>query len=257
MEKFIITKPNGWQIPCLAEIPAQCTGIVLSVHGMNSDKACPIAMALMATMPRHGLGVISYDQPGHGSQEAQDEEMTVTSCLNSLAAVEAYARDHYPSARICYFGSSFGAYILGVYLAKYPHAGHAAFMRSAGVILPQMLVGDVHADPDPAAMEVLNRQGYIETLVAGRPVRFTKTFLEELRANSMIDMYRETPPADVSLAFVHGQEDAVVPVAAIQAFAAAHAYPLTVIPGEGHSINSTPEAVDRVLELAYKHFTKE
>lgn len=255
MEKFIINKTNGYQIPCLAEIPPNCRRIIISVHGISRGKDCEIAQALMDFMPQHHFGVLSYDQPGHGGEEAQKEEMTVTSCLDSLAAVEATLRSHYPAAEISYFGSSFGAYILGVYLVRRPHAGKSAFMRGAAVILPQMLIGDVHAEPDPAAMEVLNQRGYIETMVGGKPVRFSKTFLEELRANSLLDMYQQAPPQEVSMAFVHGEKDGIIPASAIQAFAAAHGYPLTLIPGEGHSINGTPQAMKQVLELALQHFS--
>ena len=70
----------------------------------------------MEMLPPQGFGVIAYDQPNHGSEEAAREDLSIEACLDSLARVEEYLTERYPDKEICYFGSSFGAYILGIYL---------------------------------------------------------------------------------------------------------------------------------------------
>ena len=127
-------------------------------------------------------------------------------------------------------------------------------MRCAAVIFPQMIVGDVHAEPDPEAMKILNMQGYIETVIDGQKVRFLKEFLEELKANSMIDIYGEAAPDNVEFSFVHGEKDAVVPVQPVKSFAEKHGYPIAVIPDEGHSINYSPSSQAIVAGMAYDFF---
>ena len=119
-----------------------------------------------------------------------------------------------------------------------------------------MIVGDVHAEPDPEAMKFLNTQGYIDAVVDGQNVRFLKEFLEELKANSMIDIYNEALPENAEFLFVHGEKDPVVPVNAVKAFAEKHGYPIVIIPDEGHSISNSPDSPAIVADTAYEFFYK-
>lgn len=257
MVGFTIEKESNHMIPCIADIPDGCDKIVILIHGLSSSKESENSSYMMKFFTERGLGCVAYDQPGHGTEAAADERLLLGSCLESLQAVEAYVTEKYPHAEICYFGSSFGGYVLGIYLARGLNTGRKAFMRCSAVIFPQMIVGDVHAEPDPEAMKLLDAQGYIDAPVDGQYVRFYREFLEELKANSMIDIYSEALPANVAIAFAHGEKDPVVPVQPVKAFADRHGYPITIIPGEGHSISDAPESPAIVAGLAYELFVTE
>lgn len=254
MKKYVIEKENGQLIPCIAEIPADCNKIVIMIHGLSSSKESQNVSFMMKYLTERGIGVVAYDQPGHGTEEAAGEELLLRNCLESLSTVEKHVHDEYPDAEICYFGSSFGGYVLGTYLARGLNSGHKAFMRCAAVIFPQLIIGDVHAEPDPEVMKVLDSIGFIETVVDGKPVRFLKELLEELKSNSLIDIYNEKLPENVELSFVHGEKDPVVPMPAVKAFAEKHGYPFVVIPDEGHSISSAPDSPTKVAEIACEFF---
>lgn len=254
MDKFIIEKENTHCIPCIADIPKNCTKIVILLHGLSSSKESENASYMMKFFAEKGIGTIAYDQPGHGTEDAAREILLLGNCLESLSAVEKYVVEKYPGAEICYFGSSFGGYVLGIYLARKLNAGRKAFMRCAAVIFPQLIIGDVHAEPDPEAMKILNQQGYIDATVDNKKVRFCKEFLEELKANSMIDIYNEALPDHVEFLFVHGEKDSVVPVQAAKAFAEKHGYPIVIVPGEGHSISDLPDSPAMVAGMAYDFF---
>ena len=146
MVKFVIEKENGQYIPCIAEIPENCTKVVILIHGLSSSKESENASYMMKYFAEKGTGAIAYDQPGHGTQEAANEKLLLKNCLDSLSSVEKYLIEKYPDTEICYFGSSFGGYVLGIYLARKLNSGLKAFMRCSAVIFPQMIVGDVHAD---------------------------------------------------------------------------------------------------------------
>lgn len=257
MVKFVIEKDNGQCIPCIADIPDSCTKIVLLIHGLSSSKESANASYMMKFFAEKGIGVIAYDQPGHGMEEAAKESLLLKNCLDSLASVEKYLIEKHPDAEICYFGSSFGGYVLGIYLARKLNSGHKAFMRCSAVIFPQMIIGDVHAEPDPEAIKVLNAQGYIDAIVDGQKVRFLKEFLEELRANSMIDIYNEALPDNTEISFVHGEKDSVVPARTTKDFAEKHGYPIVIIPDEGHSISNSPNSPEMVANIAYEFFLGE
>ena len=256
MIKFVIEKENKNAIPCIADIPDGCNKIVIIIHGLSSSKESENASYMMKYFAKRGLGVVAYDQPGHGTEEAANESLLLKNCLASLNSVEKYLTEKYPETEICYFGSSFGGYVLGIYLARNLNTGYKAFMRCAAVIFPQMIVGDVYAEPDPEAMKILDIQGYIDTVIDGQPVRFLKEFLEELKANSMIHIYENALPDNVALSFVHGEKDPVVPMQLVKAFAEKHGYPMIVVPGEGHSINNSPDSPAIVADAAYELFMK-
>ena len=143
---------------------------------------------------------------------------------------------------------------MGIYISRKLNSGHKAFMRCGAVIFPEMILGDVHAEPDPDVMKILDTQGYIETVIDGQHARFSKEFLEELRANSMVEIYDKAKPQNVEIAFVHGEKDPVVPLAEVKAFAEKHGYPISVVPEEGHSISSSPESPGIVAAKAYELF---
>lgn len=254
MKKFTIQKTNSHSIPCIGEFPEDCSKIVIIIHGFLSSKESDNASYMMKYFSGKGMGAIAYDQPGHGSEEAADESLLLSNCLDSLSAVEEYLTENYPGAEICYFGSSFGGYILGIYLSRKLNSGHKAFMRCGAVIFPELVLGDLHAEPDPEVMKILDTQGYIETEIDGQTARFSKEFLEELRANSMVEIYDKAKPDNVEIAFVHGEKDPVVPMEQVKAFAERHGYPITVIPEEGHSISNAPESPGIVAANAYRLF---
>ena len=221
MEKFLLTKQNGHKVPCIAEFPADMRKVVIVIHGYDSSKESMNVENLMEILPPKGFGVIAYDQPNHGSEEAAAEELSIDACVDSLACVEDYVAERFEGKEVCYFGSSFGAYILGIYLTTRPHRGNKAFMRCAAVNFPEL-------DLD-----------------------------ERAKAIEPVDLYRlfdDTDLDEVEIAFAHGECDSSVPVAAAVDFAERYGYPITVFPGEEHPICTYPESPGKVAELAIELF---
>ena len=221
MEKFVLTKQNGYEIPCIAEFPEEMRKVVIVIHGYDSSNESANVDNLMQILPPKGFGVIAYDQPNHGSEEAAAENLSIEACVDSLACVEDYVAERFEGKEICYFGSSFGAYILGIYLTTRPHRGNKAFMRCAAVNFPEL-------DLDERAKAI-------------EPVNLYRLFDE---AN--LD--------EVKIAFAHGECDSSVPVAAAVDFAERYGYPITVFPGEEHPICTYPESPGKVAELAIALF---
>lgn len=249
---FSIQKATGQKIPCIARIPENAEHIVISIHGIGANKQDTNAVNLLQRLPEAGIGVVVYDQPGHG--DAASDTLSLRNCLDSLSAVEHWVRETYPAAQLGYVGSSFGAYVLGMYVGRGLNSGKKAFMRCAAVIFPEIILGDPHAELDPQAVALLDRQGYLETIVEGNVIRLPRDFLYEIRENSMVELYSAHEPEGTEFAFAHGGADQVVPVEAVRGFAAKHGYPFTVIPGEGHSINSLPGSEEKVAEMAIEFF---
>ncbi len=262
-ESLVLPRADGGRIPVLVSLPADEDGrpaavqrVVLIVHGMGSSKEAASSEYYRLFFNQAGLGAVLYDQPGMGGAEAAEEDIRVAPSLDSLAAVERYARDRFPEADLVYFGSSYGAYITGLYVRTRPHLGRRAFFRSGAVIFPEMITGGPGAQVDPKAQAALDARGYLEVdLGADAPLRFVKGFLEELMdpAYDLLTLYREALP-DVPIAMAHGDQDPEVPPAHAKAFAEAFGIPFTMIPGEGHSLCSHPETPAKVGQLALDWF---
>ena len=276
---FTLEKESGARIPCIEEIPAGCKRIVIVVHGFSSSKESSNAANLFRELVPRGFGVIAYDQPGHGSAEASAEPLRIRNCLDSLARVEQYLLAEHPGAEVCYFGSSFGAYITGLYLATRKPAGHKAFLRCAAVNFPDLLMENPAYQPGSPEYDSLQRTGSCELALGGDDIiRIDVEFLDELKANDLFAAFdalaatgtlcAAAAPADgdalagagsssaagLQLRMAHGEADSVVPVEHARRFAERFHIPLTTFPGEEHTISENPASPIAVATLAAELF---
>ena len=250
LNKFYITKADVHKIPCISSIPDDCRTVIITIHGFCSCKESDSITFFMNYFNPKDIGVVAYDQPGHGECE---EPLRVGGCLDSLAAVEQYVRTTYPAAELCYIGSSFGGYILGLYLALRQHAGHKALMRCCAVNFPRMILGAPGSKPDPKALEQMDRQGYILLQMdTGNPVKLPRGFFEDLMHYDLDKLYETRKPTDVTMAFAHGGADQVVNPEAVKAFTRKFGYPLTIFEGENHPICTKKESPAQVAEILFK-----
>ena len=117
MKKEVLTSRQGYAIPCHNCLNGENRAVIVC-HGFGSSKESPMVQALNETLPRHGIGVYSFDFPSHGESPVWQEGLLVPFCLEDLAVVEDHVRAQLPGVRVGYFGSSFGAYITLLYLAS-------------------------------------------------------------------------------------------------------------------------------------------
>lgn len=253
MENVKIKKGNGKEIPCLVEVPENPKRIVIMVHGFTSCKDCPTAELLFRRLPKVGMGVVTYDQPGHG--EATDDPLGVFNCIDSLETIEEYVAKRFPGVKIGYFGSSYGAYVTCMYISTRKHRGDKAFLRSAAVNMPELILEPLKKAWCPEVEEMLRVQGYIAPDIGlGDIVKIPTQYLEELRDNNLFEKFDNEKYGHVELEFVHGGVDPVVNINAARSFADKFGFKFNVIEGEGHSICDKVESPDQVADLAIDFF---
>lgn len=251
MKEFKLVKANGAVIPCLSEVPERPKAVAIMIHGFTSNKNCATAQLLFRRFPGRGIGVVTYDQPAHGNQEAREEQLRIKNCKESLECVEDYVSEHYPEAEIFYFASSFGAYVTGLYVSTRKHRGKKAFFRSAAVIMPELILGPEGAEPDCQVMAELDEKGYIEPdLGLGDRIKIPRGFLEDLQENNLFEIFDNVKYGKTDVELVHGGDDVVVPVRAAESFAEKFGFDITVMKGENHSICAEPASPDKVADLA-------
>ena len=250
MENFDIQKENGMAVSCVSDIPAGPAGIVIALHGFMSSKEAPMYQLLRERFPEKGFGVICPDLPGHGTGASADETLRIPAALDSIAAVERHALLRYPSCEICYFGSSFGAYLIGLYISTREHAGRKAFFRSAAVNMSQLFIREDPTEEEKQMLRDLRSKGYFEMGSEGESVRLTKEMFTDLIFTDLFKMFDPGRFGEHSVAMAHGEVDEVIDPAAAKEFAARFHIPLTLFPGEGHSLFGDPAVPERVIDLA-------
>lgn len=110
---------RGDRIPCHDNWEGQ-SRVVIVCHGFGSSKESPMVQALHRALPERGIGVWSFDFPAHGDSPMGQEGLRVPFCMDDLETVEAWIRAKSPQVEVCYFASSFGAYITLLSLSRAP-----------------------------------------------------------------------------------------------------------------------------------------
>ena len=220
----------------------------MNSHGFGSSKESPTAQMLLRELPKVGIGAIAFDFPAHGSSPVDGTRLRIETCMQDLAAVEAYARTLLPQASVVYFSSSFGAYINMQYLAAGTGAGVKSFFRSAAVNMPELFT-----DPTEDQKRQLQADGFLMLNDYQRPIRLTQAFLTDLARH---DLFQCVRPEGVALEMVHGACDETILLEHAVRFSEQFGIPLTIIPGGDHSL-SIPGAPEQVLQLAIRFYQAE
>ena len=255
MRYFTLPKANGHSVACVEEVSAGADKVVIAIHGFTSSKESPTVQLLLRRLPAAGIGVIGIDLPCHGMEASYEEELRIESAKDSIAAAEEYAAKAYPDAQILYFASSFGAYVTALYISTRPHRGRTLFFRSAAVNMPKLFLKDNMTEEEKQLFRELDEKGYfMQGFGLGRPVKVTRGFIEDLRANDLPSLFAPDRFGPHRIAMAHGADDAVIDPAAAAAFAERFHIDEAIFPGEGHSLSDHPDTPDRVVDLAIRLF---
>ena len=153
MKHFTLMGP-GRKVYCAGALPAedapeeQKKMALLVVHGFGSSKEGPMAQKILSYALSRGCGAVAVDLPSHGPHMYENGELTLSNCKGNVMLLEEYIHRALPGAKICYFASSFGAFITLLRLLDIrkmadivtPDPEPAmAFLRSAAVNMPQIL----------------------------------------------------------------------------------------------------------------------
>lgn len=243
-----ISGKKGYEIPCIRSLSGVEKKAVIVSHGFGSSKESPTASMLLEHLPEAGIGVFAFDFPAHGESPVDGEHLTVSDCLQSLFAAETELQAAVPEAEICYFGSSFGAYITLLYLSSGKGKGRKAFLRSAAVEMPLLL-----RQMTVSKHDILEKQGWFTfDCDYVRPLKLTQTFFDELERCDVFETYQKNM---AELMMVHGSRDETASPQAARRFAEKAGAELVMLSGGDHrlSLEGMPETV---LELARTFFLK-
>lgn len=226
----------GYEIPSSTQMDGEEKTLIIC-HGFGSSKDSPMVQALRAELPKRKIGTISFDFPAHGESPVDGSLLRIPHCLENLSAVEAHVRSLAPKSQLFYFGSSFGAYILLLYLASYPHKGTKSFLRSAavnmyGILKDWFRSGDLQWTNAPSE-QICRMDSFY-----GREFFITSSFMKDLESNDLFRLY----PKDVgSLFMIHGSKDSTASPQDAARFAALSGAKLQLIKDAEHRLMEAGE----------------
>ena len=211
MEKLKLQKKNSHIVSCVIEVPQNPRGIVIAVHGFSSSKEGTTYQLLMKRLPKAGYGVLALDLPGHGTEESSKELLRVEAALDNIEAAEAYVAEHYPEIPICYFASSFGAWLTCLYISQREHKGRHVFLRSAAVNMPDLFIKKDLTEEERQHKEELETKGYFDTnMDLHAPVRITKEMFADFERTDLFKLFDAKCSEDHEILMVHGEDDTVI-----------------------------------------------
>ncbi|MBR5517174.1 MAG: alpha/beta fold hydrolase [Firmicutes bacterium] len=227
---------RDYEIPYIENLNGDEEQVVIIAHGFGSSMQSPTAQMALENLPKIGIGTIAFDFPAHGASPVNGDVLSVDNCIADLEAVEAYVREKCPKAEVSYFGSSFGAYITLLYLARNPQKKGKAFLRSAAV---NMHV--VFENPTEAEAFAMAQQGHL-IINYGTPLKLTSKFVEDLKAHDLFELYK---PGEAEVMMIHGACDETIEYEKAVSFAEKFDITIITVEGGDHRLSQDgmPEAV--------------
>ncbi len=241
---------NGYQIPVCNQIDGK-ERVIIVCHGFGSSKDSPMVEALRQEMPRHGIGTYSFDFPCHGESPVQGAALRVENCLSDLRAVESQVRRIAPESQVSFFGSSFGAYIVLLYLARRGQEPTRAVLRFAAVDMWGIIQRWFQETPpvwhlDPAGDA--DKDDLTLDYAYQRQMRIPRAFIRDLEENPVEPLY---PRAGIKISMIHGEADSTASYEAARRFAKRAGAALHTVHNGEHRLMGTGE-MEQVLDCAVR-----
>lgn len=250
MEKLFIAGQNGYRVPLLLDVKPEARVAVLVVHGFGSGKDRVTASRMREDFTAQGAGFCALDLPAHGESQASPRQLTVENALNDLATAEDALRRYMPRARTAFFASSFGAYLISIYLARRPRGIEKprAVLRCSAFAMPRLLWQELGREKQRQL--TLGQEVYLDRYQP--PMLITPEFMRSLQAHDPFALCR---PRMADILLVHGTADEIAPLAEARRFSRQFGYPLLEIAGADHRFQGKGQ-MERVAQLALAHLCR-
>ena len=176
--KIQFTGSQGGKLAAVIETAdVAVRGVALFAHCFTCTKDIFSARYLTSELAARGFAVMRFDFTGLGASEGEFENTNFSSNVDDLLCAANYLRDELAAPTL----------ILGHSL------GGAAVLAAAGDIPEVRAVATIGAPAEPAHVQHLftdsraqiDSEGEAEVLLAGRPFRIKKQFLEDIESTRL------------------------------------------------------------------------
>ena len=177
-EKVPFTGAQGDTLVARLDLPVgPPAAYALWAHCFSCTKDIFAASRVADGLTRHGIGVLRFDFTGLGASDGDFANTNFSSNVGDLIAASDYLRETLAAPKIL-IGHSLGG---------------AAVLVAAGKVPEALAVCTIGAPADPAHVaelfqdkrEEIEAKGEAEVLLAGRPFRIQKQFLEDIERQKL------------------------------------------------------------------------
>lgn len=176
-------------------------GYALFAHCFTCTKDVFAASRVSQALSGQGFAVLRFDFTGLGASDGDFSNTNFSSNVQDLILAADFLRQHYEAPKLL-IGHSLGG---------------AAVLAAAGDIPEADAVATIGAPSDPEHVKHLftdaecdiQQQGEAEVLLAGRPFKIQKQFLEDIASQSLKDKIHQLGKA---LIVFHSPQDATVEI---------------------------------------------
>ena len=247
MEQSLLLSQGSLKISCRLSQPDDgCIDrVVLGVHGFGGSADDQIQSGIAEEMALFSAATVRFDFPAHGGSPMGSADFSLKNCKDTLLAVARFARQRYPEVKdLCIFATGFGAYVTLLCLD--------ALLDMPGQVRLVVQTPSVRMDETLLSMVGMSRETFWAmdrfTIPAERPFDVTYRFYEELRDNSVMNVY------PIPFLILHGEDDQYIPMQDIREFHSLNEDSrLVIIPGVSHRFLEEG-AWDMVLDLTRDWF---
>lgn len=217
-------------------------GCILAVHGLCGDMESSAVYALAERMTVHGLTVVTFNFPGHGTSEA-DSYFCLTNCRRDMLEVMGFAMQKYGSLHAV-FATSFGGYVTLLNLDDIP--------KTAKIILRAPAVNmKLSFESFIADINEFRKKGS-HTMGFDRRLDVPYSFYQELEHNYILKTNFER-----QMLIIHGDCDEIVLPEDMKIFRSHNPLSeLKVIEGADHRFKR-PNELDKIIKIAEKYIMEE
>jgi uncharacterized OsmC-like protein/alpha-beta hydrolase superfamily lysophospholipase len=234
-EKFEFPNARGEKLAAVLDLPlGEPTAFALFAHCFTCGKDIRAAKSIAERLSVHGIAVLRFDFTGLGGSEGEFANTHFSSNVDDLVA----AADHLRKTKAA------PALLIGHSL------GGAAVLAAAHRIAEARAVVTVAAPSDPAHVTglfkdkvgAIREQGEVDVLLAGRPFKIRREFLDDVAEQMLMDRVAHLQKA---LLIFHSPTDNTVGVEnASHIFTAAkHPKSFVSLAGADHLLSKKSDAV--------------
>ncbi len=234
-----------YKIDCKLWLPKKVSRIIIAVHGFAGDKESGAIASLAEEMVKKDTLVVALDLPGHGTSEVDGDALTLENCLNDITSVEEYYHEQYKDAKLSYFATSFGAYLVLLKLIRKPQKYDKIVLRCPALKMDKIFVHAILREP----MEEFKKRGY--TIVGyERELKVNYTFYEELENTQIFELFQKD---ENEILIIHGDKDDTAPIEDSYAFQAKYQTAMKVVKGADHRFKKEGE-LEQVIAYAEQFY---
>ena len=235
-EKVTFTGAQGDTLVARLDLPVgPPTAYALWAHCFSCTKDIFAASRVADGLTRHGIGVLRFDFTGLGASDGDFANTNFSSNVGDLIAASDYLRETLAAPKIL-IGHSLGG---------------AAVLVAAGKVPEALAVCTIGAPADPAHVaelfqdkrEEIEAKGEAEVLLAGRPFRIQKQFLEDIESQKLENHIATLKKA---LLVFHSPVDATVGIDNAALIFAAAKHPKSFV-----SLDDADHLLSRKADAAY------